>query len=421
MTKSVRDNQVFCFGLLWLGYCASYLIRKPLGVIKTVLGPELRLTPTQLGLLDTAFVLPYALVQIGLPGLSDQFGAKPVLVTCLLLAALVSFTSSLCQNFASLSATLFVTGVCLAPAWPSCSNLLARLFQKGHQNFFFGVLSTATFAGGLGGTAISAVMLDNHGWRSVFWVPSLFTGITAILLLLIRIPSRSQKDVTDETSSTEGGKHEDTPVAAKRSLYALLTIHGVKELALVMFCLKFVRYVMYMWLPLYMLQHLGLSKLQAGLFSTVFDVGGIVGSPVVGFLLDHFFPNSTMKGVTITLLIGALSLAVLIPLSAWSLLMSGVLLFLTGATNCGLDGLLSGSISMQVGEQNGQRSGAGVTSLVNGVGNVGGMVEGPLIGLLLHQFGWLAVLPVLFGVTTSALLLSFYTYTHFKRLSLSVS
>ena len=75
----------------------------------------------------------------------------------------------------------------------------------------------------------------------------------------------------------------------------------------------------------------------------------------------------------------------------------------------------------QVGEQNGQRSGAGVTSLVNGVGNVGGMVEGPLIGLLLHQFGWLAVLPVLFGVTTSALLLSYYTYTHFKRLSLSVS
>lgn len=421
MTKSVRDNRVFCFGLLWLGYCASYLIRKPLGVIKTVLGSELRLTPTQLGLLDTAFVLPYALVQIGLPGLSDQFGAKSVFVICLLLAALVSFTSSLCQNFASLSATLFATGVCLAPAWPSCSNLLARLFQKGHQNFFFGVLSTATFAGGLGGTAISAVMLDNHGWRSVFWLPSLFTGITAILLLLIRIPSRSE-DVTDETgSSTEGGKHEDTPVATKRSLYALLTIHGVKELALVMFCLKFVRYVMYMWLPLYMLQHLGLSKLQAGLFSTVFDVGGIVGSPVVGFLLDQFFPNSTMKGVTITLLIGALSLAVLIPLSAWSLLMSGVLLFLTGATNCGLDGLLSGSISMQVGEQNGQRSGAGVTSLVNGVGNVGGMVEGPLIGLLLQQFGWLAVLPVLFGLTTSALLLSFYTYKHFERLSLRVS
>ena len=43
-----------------------------------------------------------------------------------------------------------------------------------------------------------------------------------------------------------------------------------------------------------------------------------------------------------------------------------------------------------------------MTSLVNGIGNVGGMVEGPLIGYLLGCVGWRGVLYILVGLLAMA-------------------
>lgn len=45
--------------------------------------------------------------------------------------------------------------------------------------------------------------------------------------------------------------------------------------------------------------------------------------------------------------------------------------FLSGASNCGPDSLLTGSISLWVGERLGGGRGAGATSLINGVGSLG--------------------------------------------------
>ena len=42
-----------------------------------------------------------------------------------------------------------------------------------------------------------------------------------------------------------------------------------------MFCLKFVRFMIYFWLPLYLKKVLGYTNLQSGFLSTMFDIGNI--------------------------------------------------------------------------------------------------------------------------------------------------
>jgi len=414
--RDSRVDKVFYLSLLWIGYCGSYLIRKPLGVIKTVLGGELDLSTTQLGFLDMAFVLPYALIQIGFPGISKQFGAKTVFIVCLFMGGIVSFTSSLARNFVQLLASLLATGSFLAPTWPACSHLLSNLFDgSSNMNFYFGVLSSATFVGGLGGTALSALMLHYSGWRSVFWPPSLITCIISLLLLLVRIPEKSE--VADDDMSDTAAARAPRSARKKQSLLALSRIPGVRELATIMFCQKFVRYVMYMWLPLYLVEYLGLSKLQAGIYSTVFDVGGTGGSILAGIIMDKLFSRNSMKGIAVFQLIGTLSFGALLLSSGWGIALNGMILFLAGATNCGLDGLLSGSCSMEVGERNDRKSGAGVTSLVNGVGNVGGMIEGPLVGLVLRQYGWQGVMLLVFSFTIFGLIACIKSYKDVEKLN----
>jgi sugar phosphate permease len=75
------------------------------------------------------------------------------------------------------------------------------------------------------------------------------------------------------------------------SMRELWKIPMVPEVAITVFCLKVVRYCMYMWLPMYLLQQLKYSKTNAGMFSTMFEIGGIIGSASIGFVLKKYFKN----------------------------------------------------------------------------------------------------------------------------------
>lgn len=78
---------------------------------------------------------------------------------------------------------------------------------------------------------------------------------------------------------------------------ALWSIPAVPEVTAAVFCLKFVRYCMHMWLPLYLIEHLNYSKTQGGLFSTMFDIGGIFGGPALGILVDVLFKDKPTLGI----------------------------------------------------------------------------------------------------------------------------
>jgi len=406
--SDVKRQQIICFVTVWLAYCVTYFVRKPLGVIKGSLGTEFSVTKTSLGWCDTALILPYAVFQIGLPGLSDRYGARRVLVSCLLLSGLACWLTGRVSNIASVNATLFVTGAALAPCWPACSKLLNAWFPDNRLNSVFGFINTATYSGGLGGTALAAAIQEEWGWRSVFVVPATMALLTAVLVGVV-LKTPQEKGLT-----VPGKKEEEVVVtessSSSSSFRTLFSIPCVVEVSSGVFCLKFVRYCMYMWLPLYLLEHLGYSKLQAGVFSTVFDIGGIVGSPLLGLVLERYCPARPLYGVYVTMLAAATSAALFIITATWGAVFNGFFLLAVGAAICGPDSILAGSVTMEIGERNGRNAGSGVTSLVNGVGSLGGIIEGPLVGVLWNLVGWGGVLSTVVGVTAIGTVFIFRAY-----------
>ena len=65
------------------------------------------------------------------------------------------------------------------------------------------------------------------------------------------------------------------PLYLKLSNFPILS-RGVPEVTLAGFCLKFARYALYMWLPLFLTNHLNYSFMEAGIISAAFDIGGAV-------------------------------------------------------------------------------------------------------------------------------------------------
>jgi sugar phosphate permease len=76
-------------------------------------------------------------------------------------------------------------------------------------------------------------------------------------------------------------------------------------------------------------------------------------------------------------------------------------LALVGALLFGPDSLLSGAAAQDVG---GAAAAATATGLVNGVGSVGGMLEGLTLPAISAHFGWQAMFPLLAGLAVCAAL-----------------
>src|SRR6185369_78585 len=76
-------------------------------------------------------------------------------------------------------------------------------------------------------------------------------------------------------------------------------------------------------------------------------------------------------------------------------------LALVGALLFGPDSLLSGAAAQDVG---GAAAAATATGLVNGVGSVGGMLEGLSLPAISAHFGWRAMFPLLSGLALCAAL-----------------
>ena len=210
-------------------------------------------------------------------------------------------------HLASLCLGLAITGAMLAPTWPASAAALASWFPDNQRNSVFGLIATATFSGGLGGTALAAALQDIYGWRYVGIPPAVLAVTTAafVAVLLfspeergIKVPGKEKIGLpTDSTNNKD-------EAAEKNSILTICRMPCVLEVSAAMFCLKFVRYFMAMWLPLYLLEHLGYTKLEAGLFSTMFDIGGIVGTPVQGFLLDRYFGDHQLLAISVMMAIG---------------------------------------------------------------------------------------------------------------------
>merc|ERR1712013_860167 len=152
------------------------------GVVKADLGADLGVGKMELGWCDTALVLPYAAIQILYPGIADRYGPKRALVCCLALAGLTTLSTYSAPSLFFFMVGLVATGALLAPCWPACTKILGLWFHDSRLNSVFGLINTATYSGGVGGTALAATLVSYSGWRSVATPPAVVAFATALCL-----------------------------------------------------------------------------------------------------------------------------------------------------------------------------------------------------------------------------------------------
>ncbi|KAK7866195.1 hypothetical protein R5R35_001410 [Gryllus longicercus] len=373
--------QVLIFVSVWVFYAATYLIRKPLGVIKVGMEEELNFSKTQLGWMDTAVMLPYSLVQMSFGTAADNIGPRRTVTACLALTGMSMMFFGSWSSYPVFLLLLLLSGVTQAPAWPACCKCLAAWFPDKNQNTVFGFMSTSAYGGSMIATAIAVYLYNYYGWRFVYLPLSLAVlGLSCVAWFCLKMPEDYMLTIPGKTVAPER-----VGTKSKPSILELWRIPMVSELAIAMMCLKLVRYSMYLWLPVYLMKALNMSPSVTGILSVMFDIGGMAGSAILGYAADK---HSSLFHTWLAVVGSTLCFIFFLLTATWGTTYNAVLLLLAGACICGPDALLGGSAAVAIGEKDGRNAGAAVAGLVNGFGSLGGVLEGPLVGCITEMYGW---------------------------------
>ena len=222
--------------LLVVSICINYVDRGSLSVGQAAITRELKINPTRLGLIFSAFFWTYASFQIVSGALVDRFPVKRVLGAAYLLWSLATGCTGLANGLGSLLALRLVLGAGESAAYPSYSKILAGAFLEEQRGFANALIDAGSKVGPALGVLAGGLAMEQFGWR---WF---FLGMGALSLLWL-VPWVRHAPSLDTNTRVPG---RDGPTLSRilRERSAWGTFAGL-------ICANYAWYFMVFWLPPY--------------------------------------------------------------------------------------------------------------------------------------------------------------------------
>ncbi|CAA2933532.1 glycerol-3-phosphate transporter 4 [Olea europaea subsp. europaea] len=337
-----------------------------------------------------------------------------------------------------------VAGLFQATGWPSVVAVIGNWFGKRKRGLIMGIWNAHTSVGNICGSLLAASVLD-YGWGWSFILPGAFIFLGGIMVYMFLaaypedvgfadlngspVEAATLPDDVETQISKDGmaGDEQNTDprfTSVNRRSVGLLEaclIPGVIPFALCLFFAKLVAYTFLYWLPFY-LSHTAIdgkymSVKSAGNLSTLFDVGGIVGGILAGYISDRL----KARAITAASFMYAAIPAMLLYRSYgyMSKSINVVLMMIAGLFVNGPYALITTAVSADLGTHSSLRGDsralATVTAIIDGTGSIGAAL-GPLLTGFLSTKGWDAVFVMLtVGAFTAGLLISQLVVTEVKE------
>jgi len=390
-----RADRYAAWSLTWVAYASYYLGRKGFSVVKSTLRHSLGVSERALGLIDTLYLAAYALGLFFSGYAGDRIGARRLIAFGLGVSALC------CAAFGAVNAALwfgalfFVNGLAQSTGWPGTTRAMAEWTTPQNRGTVMAFWCTCYQVGSIVASSFAAYLLHRNGWRAAFFGPA--ACMLAVALLILLFLKRGDQPLEPATAAQAELDGEAQQAAQRRALRnPVLWAFGASY-----FFIKYVRYALLFWLPYYLHGTLGYAVDRAAYVSNAFEAGGILGVIAIGMFSDRVRRWSRATLSMLSLFGLALALLLCAALPQHDLWLTVGALALVGALLFGPDSLLSGAAAQDVG---GTAAAATATGLVNGVGSLGGMLEGLTLPAISAHFGWQAMFPLLSGLALCAAL-----------------
>ncbi|WP_296255240.1 MULTISPECIES: MFS transporter [unclassified Pseudomonas] len=178
--KSLKTYQTITVVFLMLFGIVNYLDRSALSIANTTIQQDLQISPSQMGILLSAFSLAYAFAQLPMGMIIDKLGSKIALGGALLVWSVAQTASGFINGFSSFFALRVLLGIGEAPMFPSAAKTLNEWFEEHERGTPTGIVWSATCIGPCLAPPLLTLFMVNFSWRGMF----IITGVLGVVLAL---------------------------------------------------------------------------------------------------------------------------------------------------------------------------------------------------------------------------------------------
>jgi MFS family permease len=270
-------------GLLCLLYLILFVVRVALSGAAPLIKADLRLSNTQLGLVFSAFAIPYAIFQLIGGWIGDRWGGRLVLcVSCGVVAAATALMGVV-NGFAALFAVRLALGFGEGATFPTATRAMTRWIPEKRWGFAQGITHSFARIGNALGPALIVWMAVALTWRSSFAVLGLVSSVWVLLWgWFFRNDPREHPGITPadlaELPPQSGGGRPAIPWL--RLARRILPVTAVD------FCYGWVLWLFLSWIPGFFYENYHLNLQSSAMYSAGVLSAGIVGDTLGGVLTD---------------------------------------------------------------------------------------------------------------------------------------
>jgi len=293
--------------LLALFMLLNFVDKIVVGLVAVPMMTELKLTPTEFGVIGGSFFWLFAIAGVIGGFVADRAKTKGFIALMALSWALLQFPIAYTSSLAAIIACRFLLGVAEGPAWPVAVHSLYKWLPDEKRSLPVSILGQAAGVGLiLAGLVIPAVTAK-WGWRANFQL----LGVIGLAWLLLWLPLGREGTLEDAHSDATVRRASYGTLFSDKTLLACVFGHFASYWSLALTLT---------WMAVYLQKGLGYGALESGrMFSLFIAVNLVFGLGAAWWsqrLMLKRIPSRTARGVltgVATLIAAACYASMLLP------------------------------------------------------------------------------------------------------------
>lgn len=327
----INDNRIGSFQIGMLILCGLCVIMdgfdvQAMGYVAPAIIRDWHVSKANLGPVFGAGLFGMLVGSLAFSVTADKFGRRPVLIGSTLFFSVCMLLTPLATSIGQLQVIRFITGLGLGAVMPNAMALAGEYSPLRRKVTLMMLVSCGFTVGAVLGGLLSAALIPQYGWQSVFYVGGTAPLLIGVLMFFF-LPESMQFLVLkgrnlDRVAQWLGRIAPGVTIDAgtrflvnekeQRGAPVLQLFRaGRARMTILLWVINFMNllnlYFLSNWLPT-IARDAGLSAANAVLAGTALQVGGTIGTLVMGQLIDRssfrrvLLPCFLVAGVAIALI-----------------------------------------------------------------------------------------------------------------------
>lgn len=257
----------------------NYLDRATLSIANTEIASTFSLSPTEMGVLLSAFMWPYALASLPAGYLVDRLGMNKVMLISMVTWSMACVLGGLVIGFYSILFTRLLLGVAEAPFFIVATKIIQQNFPTSQRGLISSIVALGPRIANILAPLVLVALMILISWRGMFILLGV-AGLAAAMLW----QRLQKKGVLKEVRHVKKTQQISISKVLKNRNVIFLCIGNL--------CSSYAYWLFLTWLPYYFIKVKGLSLSEMSIATSASFISGIASVMLGGIISDFMIKRN---------------------------------------------------------------------------------------------------------------------------------